>query len=179
MGNPSFEYPRPELNQTIIFDETPVPDSEAIEAKNGRLIPGYNFSQTEFQKLWELAKTHDESDDSHRELHIPTVQQILNIEITRPYGCWELPVYDDKKNRARYGRLAMGELTNSTLAHRVMYMVFYGADNVSPDQHIDHLCENKACCYPRHLEPVSHATNTIRGFIAKRHSDGQLGFDFD
>lgn len=173
----SFEHQRPELNQTILFGETPVLDSEAIEAQNGRMVPSYNFSHAEFEKLWKIARQQDEG-ESLELFQVPPLSQITRIEISRPYGCWELNVYDDKKNRARYGRLAMSELTNSTLAHRVMYMVFYGEESLKDGQVVDHICENKACCYPRHLQPVTGAQNTRLGIIAHRHARGQLGFDY-
>jgi hypothetical protein len=46
-----------------------------------------------------------------------------------------------------------------------MYMVFHGKDSLPNGRWdlLDHLCENKPCCYPRHLERVTHGINTMRG----------------
>ena len=35
---------------------------------------------------------------------------------------------------------------------------------------IDHLCRNRACVNPDHLEPVTHAENVSRGFINRVNS---------
>jgi len=44
--------------------------------------------------------------------------------------------------------------------HRLLY-VMIGGDAEGKD--LDHLCRNRACCNPEHLEPVTHAVNTQRG----------------
>lgn len=49
----------------------------------------------------------------------------------------------------------------SMKAHRASYMLHYGSNPVGLD--IDHLCRNRACCNPAHLEAVSHKENTMRG----------------
>ena len=48
-------------------------------------------------------------------------------------------------------------LTN--IAHRVAYMLTKGDPG---DLQIDHLCHNKVCCNPQHLEAVSQAENLRR-----------------
>jgi len=56
------------------------------------------------------------------------------------------------------------------LAHRVSYEVFVGP--IPDGMIIDHLCRNRACILPTHLEPVTHAENTRRG--AQRPGSGAI-----
>ena len=46
-------------------------------------------------------------------------------------------------------------------AHRVMYEQMRGP--VPDDRDLDHLCRNRACGNPDHLEPVSRSENLRRG----------------
>lgn len=47
-------------------------------------------------------------------------------------------------------------------AHRVIYELIVGVE-VAPHLDLDHLCRNRRCCNPRHLEPVDRQTNVLRG----------------
>jgi len=49
-------------------------------------------------------------------------------------------------------------------AHRWVYEHLIGP--VPEGKEIDHLCRNRNCVNPEHLEPVTHRENTIRGFDA-------------
>lgn len=178
----SPEHQRPELHETIIFNEVPVLDANPY-AKNGRLLPGFDFSRDEYQKLVGRIIDQGLGDEDAQSLQLPTLEQLYPLRLG-PNGCWQLPTYNDQKNRARYGILRMPELTRSALAHRVMYLVFYGSDSLTtePDKPklvVDHMCENKACCYPRHLQPVTGPQNTRLGILARRYAEGQIGFNFD
>lgn len=46
-------------------------------------------------------------------------------------------------------------------AHRVVYELLSGP--IPKDKELDHLCRNRGCVNPDHLEPVSHAVNVLRG----------------
>ena len=46
-------------------------------------------------------------------------------------------------------------------AHRVVYQIAIG--NIKEGLDLDHLCRNRGCVNPAHLEPVTRSTNLKRG----------------
>lgn len=63
-----------------------------------------------------------------------------------------------------YGRIPVtvsrGACRNES-THRASYEAFVGP--IQPGLTIDHLCRNRICCNPAHLEPVTHRVNSQRG----------------
>lgn len=71
-------------------------------------------------------------------------------------GCW---VWTASTNSKGYGRFLLhGAMTT---AHRAAHLIFIGP--VVEGNTVDHLCRNRACVNPAHLESVPHAVNLLRG----------------
>lgn len=65
--------------------------------------------------------------------------------------------------------------------HRLSYEMFVGT--IPEKLEIDHLCRNRRCVNPSHLEPVTHKENSVRGFgtsgINARKSSCLRGHEFN
>lgn len=75
-------------------------------------------------------------------------------------GCWTWMGYIGSDGYARIQWYVDGKKV-SGLVHRVSYETFVGPIPAGLD--LDHLCRNRACCNPEHLEPVTHQENVQRG----------------
>jgi HNH endonuclease len=73
-----------------------------------------------------------------------------------PDGCWNFL----GALVCGYGSFRLG--SRKVKAHRYAYEL-WGAGSVPPGLTIDHLCRNRACVNPAHLEAVSMRDNILRG----------------
>lgn len=69
--------------------------------------------------------------------------------------CW---IWQASANRGGYGQF-WSEF--GCLAHRFSYSVCI--EDIPRDLVLDHLCRNRNCVNPEHLEPVTHRENVMRG----------------
>lgn len=75
--------------------------------------------------------------------------------------CWP---WTGSKQQGGYGSVSVrvdGRVT-STPAHRMAYTLAKGP--IPAGLTIDHLCRNRACCNPAHLEAVTIGENVDRGW---------------
>jgi len=78
-------------------------------------------------------------------------------------GCW---VWMGRILESGYGQI--GYKGKQIPAHRLAYLLFKG--DIPEGMHIDHLCRNKACVNPDHLEAVTPSVNQQRMGVHRRKS---------
>lgn len=71
-------------------------------------------------------------------------------------GCWN---WTGATSTDGYGNVKWFGTSYST--HRLAYQANVG--DVPEGLELDHLCRNRRCCNPQHLEAVTHAVNIARG----------------
>lgn len=71
-------------------------------------------------------------------------------------GCWD---WTASKNHLGYGQYWDGK--RRAKAHRFSYEALVGP--IPEGLVIDHLCRNRGCVNPAHLEPVTQRRNVLRG----------------
>lgn len=93
------------------------------------------------------------------------------------WGCWN---WTGRRYREGYGQFNPGRKWGWPAilrAHHFAYEAFVGP---VPDGHqLDHLCRNRACCHPRHLEAVPPVVNNHRGDTHARKQACPQGHPYD
>lgn len=88
-------------------------------------------------------------------------KRVKRIELT---GCWNWQGYVNPKSRYGTWSLQVGGKTKTVYSHRYAYELLVGP--IPEKLVLDHLCSNRQCCNPEHLEPITQAENTRRGAAA-------------
>lgn len=88
--------------------------------------------------------------------HKQLTRFLTRFKVNRESGCWE---WINVLSSNGYGQFSLdGKNYN---AHCVSYRHFKG--EYESNLELDHLCRNKVCVNPDHLEPVTHRENMLRG----------------
>lgn len=94
-------------------------------------------------------------------LHTAIPQRVWdNVVIDANSGCW---VWTASLNASGYGQTMVDR--KMARVHRLVYEDMAGP--IPDGLVLDHLCRNRSCCNPHHLEPVTQRVNAVeRGFGA-------------
>lgn len=97
--------------------------------------------------------------DSHRARAIAAVRANAVArfwgKVDKSEGCW---LWRGRVGTHGYG---VSQIFGEALAHRVAYRLTVG--DVPEGLTLDHLCRNRICVNPVHLEPVTNRENILRG----------------
>lgn len=85
------------------------------------------------------------------------VESILELSrVDDSTGCW---VWEGYRSPTGYG--TVGYKGRKAYTHRLMYVLFVGP--IPEGTQLDHFrCDNRSCCNPDHVRPVSPRENTLR-----------------
>lgn len=86
----------------------------------------------------------------------PDMETRFWSQVRKTDGCWE---WTGRLNTNGYGQTRVGD--RRPHAHRVAYELVVGP--IPTGLQLDHLCRNRACVRPDHLEPVTQTENVRRG----------------
>lgn len=129
-----------------------VPEVHPTKSHSGRQFYKVQLSQLEIDRFWQFVEEADN-------------------------GCWE---WVGCVKSSGYGIFSLGRRGTAFRAHRVAWSILRG--RLSDAQTLDHLCRNRRCVNPAHLDPVSNKENILRGesFSAKnaRKTHCQRGHEF-
>lgn len=100
-------------------------------------------------------------------MDVQILEQRINARLLRrPGGCLE---WQGSRTTAGYGQMWDG--SRVAMVHRMSYELAKGPIPEGLD--LDHLCRNRLCANPAHLEPVTRRENIMRGVapgkVAARH----------
>lgn len=103
---------------------------------------------------------------SRRTIQIWNLKAHCQVELSGyDTPCW---LWTGERDRIGYAA-AIKHNGTAKRAHIVAYEQVHGP--VPADKELDHLCRNRHCINPAHLEPVTHAENMQRGIKTKLTED--------
>jgi hypothetical protein len=98
-----------------------------------------------------------------------SIEHRFLAKVEKTDSCWHWKAGTTKG----YGRFWVGDRKTgrTAAAHRVSYQLFVGP--IPDGMALDHLCRNRRCVNPQHLEPVTSTENVMRGMSAPAQNAGK------
>lgn len=97
-----------------------------------------------------------------RKVRDPFERLCERVVVDLATGCWE---WTGQKGPNGYGKIGVGQRSKgekrTIYTHRLAFESVRG--QIPEGMDLDHLCRNRGCCNPDHLEPVTRRENTRRG----------------
>lgn len=95
--------------------------------------------------------------------HLHGRYSLSEVAFFKGSPCWER---QRACNSGGYGTVVVNRVVWAT--HRLFYETFKGP--IPEGLVVDHLCSNRRCCNPDHLEAVTEQENTLRGMLRHYYS---------
>lgn len=86
-------------------------------------------------------------------------ERLMEKVVVSDDGCWE---WTGQTNGRGYGVIWTMRHQNKEYVHRLSYEFVHGP--IPAGLEIDHLCRNRGCVNPAHLEAVTRRVNQLRGY---------------
>lgn len=105
----------------------------------------------------------------------PSTDERFWAKVNRPAGtegCWR---WTGMLDGSGYGRFIIKK-PKVVPAHRYAYELLVG--QIPAGLQLDHLCRNRACVNPAHLEPVTNQENTLRGLRGRMVTSCAHGHEY-
>lgn len=103
-------------------------------------------------------------DPTPRRQLAPSFEERFWAKVRKTTKCW---IWDGVINRKGYGEVSHPYSPYSRMAHRTAWIILRGS--IPGTLQLDHLCLNKACVNPDHLEPVTNQINMQRAKAHRTH----------
>lgn len=117
---------------------------------------------------WKLPESHKlrtpkpPPEEVYRRRFLSRIRKVVRVPALGRGACWE---WQASLTKGGYGRFVVGgrKARRFDYAHIYAYTTFVGP--VPDGLELDHLCRNRRCCNPDHLEAVTHQENLARSPI--------------
>lgn len=143
----------------------PLPDVQPDSGKRAKFHCSQKCRDQYSYDRRDRKKRPSQHKGSHVEVTAETVKTFWS-RVDKTDGCW---LWTAAKNSDGYGYFSIKGY--SVRAHRWAYELNVGP--IPKNRVIDHLCRNRSCVRPDHLELVTNQENVIRGWKAGRKPSRQ------